>query len=500
MWGTMGAVMGEVLKQRLPQPIFDADPDLVAFYDEAWEAVASRLRDAPGLPCTPYLEAEAADGGAHRIADACYLALAAKYAYGILPGVQSLANFYQALYGPPADDSVAGPVLPIPFAVSDQASAPLFGWVEYETALISGDVKHVRTLLHQGYLQRHYEKLESLEAAPKGENVPPAAARRVRGYHWSEEAAGMPGLGRGLGLGENEMFWVDLLSQQCLSALCVSRLAALVCDTVISSKWRGKFSGKKTLLRRWYWNNGDSFFHDLDSTSMKQVLFRTPAGFWPLVAGCPDPVEAERIALHLCAPDEFGAPHPFPSVPRNDPRYDPGEGAGWHGAIHPTAAYLALHGLSRSWQYDDARLLALDLLRDMRKTWKEETPHGFWECYSPVDGSSAKPAPGRKGRAAVPDLTANGALLPINAFIENVIGIHYVDSFRRLVEWVPPREKSRVGLKNLRFGTNNVDLMCDGGRCYVRAAEPFTLLLNGHRNDCAAGSTILTVELPGPLR
>ena len=482
--------MGAVLSDFVPLPVFDEDPGLVEFYRKAWDHVASLLVEDPALPQPSHMDAAPVSGTARRISDACFLAVLCKYAHGALPGVESLRNFYEALYGPaglPPD----APVPKIPFEVSAEGSAPLFGWAEYEAALVSGDVRHVRAILRGGHLRRHYEKLEALEAAPRGAHVSFNAARRVRGYHWNEDAAGTPGAGRGLGLPPEQVFWVDLLAQQCLSALCISRLAALVCDTTLSAKWRGKFSGKKTLLRRWYWNPRDAFFDDIDSTSMRHIPRATPAGFWPLVAGCPDLTETEEIARHLCDPAKFGGEFPFPTLPRDDPDFDPGAGAGWRGAIRVQAAYVALRGLSHYGRHEDARILGRALVEQVRRTYEAFEPHGFWECYSPTAAEPARPAPGRPGRAAAPDRSGGAALAPICVFLENVIGIYYVDAFRRLVEWSPPASPGRVGVRNLRFGDNSVDMILDGARCLVRAAAPFTLQIRDVRYPVPAGSTIL---------
>ena len=469
-------------KTEIPQPVFDEHPEWVDFYHEAWETIAGKLVDRPGFPQTPCMEAPSADGNTFRLSDACFLAMITKYARGSLPGVESLANFYHALYGP---DPVPG------LNISDQSSAPLFGWAEYENALLSGDTRHVRALLRSGYLQRHYEKLETLEAPPKGETISFNAARRVRGYHWTENEAGMARSLRGLGLPPEQMFWVDLLSQQCLAALCVSRLAALVCDTVLSAKWRGKYSGKKTLLRRWYWNNETALFYDIDSTTMHQVAYPTCAGFWPLVSGCPDLHEAGRMAETLRNPDYFGGDIPFPTLARCDARFDPDEGAGWRGAVRIPSAYVALRGLSHAGRHHIPNALGTALLRHVWQTYHAGKPKTFWDAYSPVKPEPAYPAPGRTdGIAPQPDTSGASCLVPICVFLENVIGVHYIDAFRRLVEWDPPAVKGRIGIRNLSFGTNVVDLVTDGIRLFIRAKEPFTLQIFNQRLEVPTGPNI----------
>jgi hypothetical protein len=46
-------------------------------------------------------------------------------------------------------------------------------------------------------------------------------------------------------------------------------------------------------------------------------------------------------------------------------------------------------------------------------------------------------------------------------------------------------------VENLTFGDNNVDLVSENGTVTVRAARPFTLLLNGTRHEIPAGASAL---------
>ena len=469
-------------KTEIPQPVFDEHPEWVDFYHEAWETIAGKLVDRPGFPQTPCMEAPSADGNTFRLSDACFLAMITKYARGSLPGVESLANFYHALYGP---DPVPG------LNISDQSSAPLFGWAEYENALLSGDTRHVRALLRSGYLQRHYEKLETLEAPPKGETISFNAARRVRGYHWTENEAGMARSLRGLGLPPEQMFWVDLLSQQCLAALCVSRLAALVCDTVLSAKWRGKYSGKKTLLRRWYWNNETALFYDIDSTTMHQVAYPTCAGFWPLVSGMGTPAQAEALSRLLTDPEKLGGVVPLVSLARDDADFNRADGRYWRGSVWVPTAYAAIKGIERYGMYSLARELSGKILTHMYETFRQYEPHTIWECYHPE-----RPEPARScdeaNRIVRPDFCGWSALAPIGLYLENVIGIHSVNAFTDTVEWaLPEKFAGELGVRNFRFGETVADLVAFEKNIFAASNRPFALLVNGRRFAVPAGSTRL---------
>jgi hypothetical protein len=63
--------------------------------------------------------------------------------------------------------------------------------------------------------------------------------------------------------------------------------------------------------------------------------------------------------------------------------------------------------------------------------------------------------------------------------IENILGIDEVDAASRRVSWHVHQDK-RHGLRNLRFGDLDVDLISDGdGNLSVASNGPFTLVLNG---------------------
>lgn len=465
-------------QRSVPVPVFDGDPGLVAFYEDAWRAVAGRFSRG-NVP-----------GEQHRMSDACFLAMVARYAWRSLPGVASLVPFYETL----APEPGARP--PEDFGISPDSVLPLFAWVEYENSLFSGDTAHVRRLIRSGVLQRIYETFETREVRRNGSGPRTMEpGKHVHGYRWTMREAGMPGAPRGIGRTDSPdgIFCVDLLAQQCLAALSISRLAALYCDTAVSAKWRGKFSGKKTLLRRWYWDPATAYFHDVDASTMKTLPQISPAGFWAVLAGAPDLFDAARMAATISLPELFGGDIPFPSVPRASCAFDNEGGDDWRGAVQVPAAYVALRGISAYGCHAEARALGRAVLEHVRAAWNGAGKRTFHTAYSPVDPEPAKPGPGRAAGAAVPDVVCLGALAPICIFLEFVVGVHYVDAFRRLVAWDPPCGEGRVGVRNLKFGSNSVDMAVDGERCYIRAAEPFALVLNGTRREIPAGSSIIPV-------
>ena len=109
--------------------------------------------------------------------------LIAYYARDIFPGVETLKNFYEVLYEnkklpkviPTINEPLwtkAIPGIPYRIKVHLADNPPLFAWVEYENAIIKGDLSYLRELLFEKkYLQKHYEWIENLKSSPTPKGV-----------------------------------------------------------------------------------------------------------------------------------------------------------------------------------------------------------------------------------------------------------------------------------------------------------------------------------------
>lgn len=80
-------------KDRLPKPIYDADPRLVDFYYKAWEIAHTRIDEVPGIPAPRYMD-EAHRSDRIWIWDTCFMVHFCKYCPEEFPGIESLENFY----------------------------------------------------------------------------------------------------------------------------------------------------------------------------------------------------------------------------------------------------------------------------------------------------------------------------------------------------------------------------------------------------------------------
>ena len=135
---------GAEWKSQIPVPVCDEHPEYTELYWKAWELAHDHIKEVPGLPQTPYMD-EAASPYDIWIWDTCFMAMFCKYGRNRFPGVESLNNFYEVLYGDAVLPRLPHPELPegIQFCIHIADNPPLFAWTEYENLLMSGDLAHL---------------------------------------------------------------------------------------------------------------------------------------------------------------------------------------------------------------------------------------------------------------------------------------------------------------------------------------------------------------------
>lgn len=60
------------------------------------------------------------------------------------------------------------------------------------------------------------------------------------------------------------MFWLDAISQQALSASCISALAGLIGEEELAAVWQERFEAFRKTVNRSYWCEEDGFYYDID--------------------------------------------------------------------------------------------------------------------------------------------------------------------------------------------------------------------------------------------
>jgi glycogen debranching enzyme len=471
----------------LPRPVFEREPGYVELYDKAWELAWDHVVECEGAPQSPYVD----EGFARDtlwIWDTCLMAQFCRYAPHVFPGIESLENFYAPLH-----DGVATPLL-----IQHVDNPPLFAWTEYQYSLLVADRSRLQWLLDDTrYLQKHFEWVLRSSA---GSHHPAGlcsvcAEKRDTGYLWSGNSSGMDNTPRGrsragiTNLGEldreyQNIQWFDLLAQQALSADCISKLGRLLGRDSLVSQYEGQREEVRALLDRFYWNAADGIYYDcLASDPSQQVRVKTPAAYWPMLAGVCNAEQAAALARNAADPEVFGGVIPWPSVDPRDPDFVR-EGMYWRGGVWLPTAYVATKALERYGYHELADELSERLLRHMLETYRSYEPHTIWECYSPTE---PKPSTGKDNEYIVrPDFCGWSALGPISMFIENVLGFT-VDAWQRRVEF-RLHQPGRHGLENLRFADVVTSIVADGrGSLEVQSSGPYTLVVLGEELSVKPG-------------
>jgi glycogen debranching enzyme len=469
-------------KTQVPEPVYDAEPGFVDFYWKAWELAWNHVKEAEGIPQSPYMD-EAHWKQAIWIWDTGFMTHFCKYAPGTFPGIESLDNFYAPMHD---NKEISLVVL-----IAD--NPPLFAWSEYEYYKLTGDKERLkRILVEKQYLQKHYEFFEK----PATGKIFPYADRQIYlkdtpfGFKWKGSHSGMDNTPRGRE-NKDSMLWVDAISQQALSALYIKKIAIVLGEESIADEYTKKFEEKKALINKYYWNNDDGIYYDIESENPEtQIKVKTPAAYWAMLAEVPDNNQAKLLEDNAENPDVFGGKYPWTTVSRNDIDFE-AKGRYWRGGVWLPTAYMSIKALEKYGYYDVADQSSYDLLKNMYKTYMEFEPNTIWECYSPTE---AKPSTLKKNVEIVrPDFCGWSALGPISLFIENVLGFHEINAAEKKVVWRKYRE-GRHGIKRLRFGTVVTDIIGDGNTVEVNSNEPYTLVVNGKEYSIEKGKTVFNLE------
>ncbi|RYX85962.1 hypothetical protein EON83_04195 [bacterium] len=472
-------------RSLFPTPIFDREPGYVELYWKACEQAFAHVLEQPGLPQPRYMD-EALWDDTIWIWDTCFMALYSRYAPRALPGIESLQNFYE-----PMHDGVRLHLADSPTSIIVQHpdNPPLFAWVEWQSYQMSGDKARLRWLLKdKKFLQKNYDWFNTIH---RGQTFPWARAGvalspQPLGFQWNGVASGMDNSPRFAG---KDVLAIDALAQQGLNAKCIMLMAAAIGDSQIQKQFQAEYSRIRDLINTHYWDEVDGFYYDLMPDGKTFSRVRTPASFWPILAGMATPQQIERMAAHVRDPKDLGGIVPWVTVSRSDPAFNAANGNYWNGAMWLPTAYMGIRALTENGHGELADQTAEAVLRHMYLTYRDYSPHTIWECYNP-----SKPEPAYHGSNLVtPNFCGWSALGPISLFIENVIGFQSIDAQKNVVQW-RLHQTGRHGIRDLRFGKIITDIIADGqNHINVVSTGAFTLVVNGKNFRVKQGKNVFSL-------
>jgi len=435
-------------RDKLPSPILDGRPELVAMYWKCWDlAFRNMMRPPPGSPFV----SNWLDASFNRNIfewDSVFITMFARYGNTAFPAIQTLDNFYcrqraNGFIGREIHRSdgletfVAGP--------KDAINPPLFSWAEVESFRLTGDKSRFARVLPP---LEHYVAWLNRDGDPGSANGTDwqehgrRAAGSVHHLYWNTPlGSGMddtPRHGNG---------WVDM---SCQMVIQYNNLATICDELTLPAKAAGYRAEARAIsgrINRWCWNEEDGFYYDVDNDG-SQFRVKTAGGFWPLVAGVASPAQAARLVAHLRNEREFWRPFVFPTLAADDPHYQ-GDGGYWLGGVWAPTNYVIIKGLERCGQEEFATEATDRYLTAMAEVFR--TTGTVWEDYAPEE-------PLRPGNPAKKDLVGWTGDGPIALLIENVLGFRS-DGVRRHLEWRLTRTDHH-GIERLQVGPVRVSAVC----------------------------------------
>ncbi len=499
-------------RDYIPEIVFDEKKEYAEIYNKAWELAFEHIKNVKGMSQTPYMD-EAFCETHIWIWDSCFMSLFCKYANNVFPGVETFDNFYKPLYEGvdlphiiPSENEPdwtgAIPGVPIQMKIHIADNPPLFAWAEYENALFSGDEERIGKLLKdRQVLQKHYDFLENLKENLKVKNVfnQTCWIADECGYKWEGGRSGMDNTPRGR-VGNSataerpnnpKALWLDAICQQAMAADMISKLFEIMGDEENRKLWKSKYEQKKEIVNKYYWDDNDEFYYDIDCDTHEFYRVMTVASYWTMTAGIATKERADALVKQVVNPKTLGGNVPLLSLARNDSDYSP-RGKYWRGSLWLPTAYVALKGLINYGYFDIAHDAAIKILHHMYMTYKEYSPNTIWECYNPEEHM-----PGRQvddEEIVRKDFCGWSALGPISIYIEFVLGFYYVNAFDKVVKWAKPSDtQGSIGIKNFRFGNVVTDIVANGNVCRITSNEEYTLEINEKKYAIKSGENEIVI-------
>ncbi len=240
---------------------------------------------------------------------------------------------------------------------------------------------------------------------------------------------------------------VDTSAQMVLFANQLAEIADLLDKKDEAAAFRAEGAKLAQIIRETMWDPERKFFFDL-AVSGQRASAKTIAAFWTLLAGVASAEQADALAAELVDPATFGRRHRVPTVPADQPGFDP-KGGYWRGAVWAPTTTMVVRGLERYGKNALAHEIAREHLRIVGEVFQETGT--VWENYAP---DAARPGTPAKG-----DFVGWTGIVPILYFLEYGIGLRPDAPHNRLVwELSAP---TRCGCQRYRFRGHTVSLLAE---------------------------------------
>ncbi|MBD3385682.1 alpha,alpha-trehalase [candidate division KSB1 bacterium] len=511
-------------RHQLPHPVYDADPVWLDLYWKSWQLAFQNLYQPTDKNGFVSNFIDAAFNQNIFLWDTCFMTMFCNYAYRLVPGIESLDNFYAKQHksgeicreisrldgkdffywinqerlplfsrcgwvNPGAfwrltDKNTVHPVSgqanrkdAVPDLTLDALNHPILAWAEWEHFMISGDT----TRLEKSWLplHRYFRALERLLKKKNG-----LYATDWASMDNSPRNAWLDGGGSG----------IDISAEMALFANHLARIAGILRKEKEVAAYEQKHQHIRSLINQLMWDASSGFYYDV-TVEGKHSPVKTIAAFWTLLAGVPDQQQARRLCHYLNDPDYFGTLHRVPTLARDHPDYLP-SGGYWRGAVWAPTNTMIIRGCERYGLQSLAYDLAMQHLSAVAAVFRQTGT--IWENYAP---ESLNPGEHSDGSRVKADFVGWSGIGPILYFIEYAIGLK-ADAPRNRINWTL-NSADRVGCKRFCFNDNLVDLVAEAvqnnkRKIDIKAENAFTLLLRWKNNSkqiiISAGETSFMLD------
>lgn len=394
----------EKLRDKLPQPVWQARQDVISGYWKAWEIAFRNIRKAePEVNgfISPFIDP--AFNGHIFMWDSHFMLMFGKYGTRAFNFQNTLNNFYVKQH---KDGFICREIKESDgkdfFERFDvNSTGPnVFPWTEWEYYLNFNDTLRLKEVFPP--LLAYYQWFKTYRSWQDGT------------YYSSGWGCGMdnqPRLPEGLNHAweHGHMSWIDITCQQVFAGNILVKMAERLgrLDDVKDIATETEYL--KKLINDQLWDDKSAFYYDrFKDGTLSNV--KSIASYWALVAGIVPNEKADSFITHLTNPDEFARLHRVATLSADHPEFNP-EGEYWKGSVWAPTNYMVLRGLTNYGQDSLAFEIAYNHLNHVIAVYNQTET--FFENYAPdkIKGNDRKDFIGWTG------------LVPITVLFEYVFGI-----------------------------------------------------------------------------
>ncbi|MCM8815378.1 MAG: hypothetical protein NC931_05300, partial [Candidatus Omnitrophica bacterium] len=402
-------------RSNLPEPVYQKNPDFVRLYYACWETAFKNIQYPNKKNWLPHLTCMPGVGNIWQW-DSCFMTFFLRYSNRTLPATNNLDNLYRLARGD-GYISMAYKIETEKPAYGERINPPLYAWAEWEYYLVSGDSTRFERIFP--LLKAYYLWIKKNRT-------------RKSGLYWFEDtgSSGMDNSPRSGYASQNldgsDVCWIDLSSQQALSAYYLAKVAEFLNKKDDEVFFLSEFENLCLLINKYHWCDKHKFYYDVFLRSQPYLRHnflnaKTIASFWPILAQAANDYQLDGLIEHLLDPDEFCTLHPVPSLAKSDPNYNP-FGAYWLGGVWAPTNYMVTSGLKKRKRPFIARKIAFSHIEAMLRVFNDKTYSGIWEAYSP---EFFMPATVEGGKLVRNRFVGWSGLGPIAMLIENILGFTF---------------------------------------------------------------------------